>query len=136
MASVRRLLLSACALTAGLALSGCESSDEDSPPFPPPATETFTAELRLPSASNPLPAVPFPWDGWFAGTTDLTLNIPEGVSAAGLILNPTGLSALDGFSTSAPMTTAFSLPINAASLNASTVRIVELYLSDRTFGPA
>ena len=136
MASVRRLLLSAFALATGLVLSGCESSDEDSPPFPPPATETFTAEFRLPSASNPLPTVPFPWDGWFAGTTDLTLNIPDGVAAAGLILNPAGLSTLDGFSTSAPMTTAFSLPINAASLNASTVRIVELYLSDRTLGPA
>jgi hypothetical protein len=128
--------VSACALAAGLALSGCDSSDEDSPSFPPPGPDTFIAEFRLPSASNPLPVLPFPSDAWFAGTKDLTLNIPEAVSAAFLILNPVSLNTLDGFSTSAPMTTGFNLPIRAESLNASSVHIVELYLSDRTLGPA
>lgn len=131
MARVHRLLVSACALAAGLALSGCESSDEDSPSFPPPAPDTFIAQFSVAGV------FPFPSDyPAFAGSTDGTLNYTGPLAAAPFLLTGPSLNTLDGFSTSSHMTTSFSLPIREASLDASSVRVVELYLSNRTKGPA
>ena len=66
--------------------------------------------------------IPFPNNLLFSGTTDGTLNIP--------VLNPNdvgdpkvAMNTLDGFSTVAPISTTFSLPIDAYSIQAG----VKLY---------
>lgn len=130
-----RLLTPALAVIAAVALSGCEAT-KDGDPFPAPLPDTFEANFSLPTASSPLPVWPFPVDYWFSGTTDLTLNIPTAVAAGGVILNPVALNTLDGFSTSAPITTGFNQPIRAESISGSSVRMIEMYLSNTTKGPA
>jgi len=73
--------------------------------------------------------VPFPNNLLLLGTTDLTLNIP--------VADPTDFSdpkvsmnALDGFSTTAPWSTTFNMPIDATTLApAATVRVFEVTLS-------
>ncbi len=74
--------------------------------------------------------IPFPNNLLFAGTTDLTLNIPvtAGASDAGPKL---AMNAQDGFSTTAPWSMTFSAPIDPASL-AGNVHLYEVTLS----GPA
>jgi dienelactone hydrolase len=128
----RWLIAPALAAVAGIALSGCEASqDGEYKDFPKPAPETFTA-LFAPTAA--IPVLPFPTDLFFSGTTDGTLNIP--LTYAPMTLTAAGLNTLDGYSTAASMITRFSQPINPLSLGGSSVRVVELYLSNSTKGPA
>lgn len=71
-------------------------------------------------------AIPFPNNLLLNGSTDVTLNPP--------VVNPNNfgdpsvvLSALDGFSTSAPWSTTFSVPVNPATVIAGqTVRMYEV----------
>lgn len=71
--------------------------------------------------------IPFPNNILFIGTTDGTLNITSGVTNPTDITNPTvALNTLDGFSTVAPISTTFSLPIDAATITASSVRVFEV----------
>ncbi len=73
--------------------------------------------------------VPFPNNLLLLGTTDLTLNIP--------VADPTDFSdpkvamnALDGFSTTAPWSTTFNMPIDATTLAPTqTVHVFEVTLS-------
>ncbi|HKE48404.1 MAG TPA: hypothetical protein VKB52_10090, partial [Rhodanobacteraceae bacterium] len=73
--------------------------------------------------------VPFPTNLLLLGTTDLTLNIPSA--------DPTdfgdpkvAMSALDGFSTSAPWSTTFNMPLDPTSLvPGDTVRVFEVTLT-------
>lgn len=73
--------------------------------------------------------VPFPNNLLFSGTTDLTLNIPADP------LDPTSgpkiaMNALDGFSTTAPWSTTFSVPLDASTLvPGSSVRLFQVSLS-------
>ena len=128
----RWLIAPALAAVVGIALSGCEASqDGEYKDFPKPPPETFTA-LFAPTAA--IPVLPFPTDLFFNGTTDGTLNIPATYSP--MTLTASGLNTLDGFSTTASMITTFSQPINPLSLGGSSVRIVELYLSNSTKAPA
>lgn len=126
-----RLLAPALALLAGVALSGCEAS-KDGDPSPPPPPEAFVANF---SVTTPVPVLPFPTDLLFAGTTDGTLNLPAALGAP-LVFTAAALNTLDGWSTSASMITSFNVPIKADTITASSVRIVELYLSNTTKGPA
>lgn len=74
--------------------------------------------------------IPFPNNLLFAGTTDLTLNIPNDPTLAAD--DPKrAMNAQDGFSTTAPWSMGFSAPINPASL-AGNVHMYEVTLS----GPA
>ena len=69
----------ALALLAGIALSGCEVS-QDGGEFPPPASEDFIAYFYdLTGAGAPL--LPWPTDLFFAGSTDGTINIPAALVA-------------------------------------------------------
>ncbi len=89
-----------------------------------PVTAIITARFS-PSTG----VVPFPTNLLLSGTTDLTLNIP--------VADPTNfgdpkvaMNALDGFSTVAPMTTAFSAPPRPSSIVAgSSVRVFQVTLS-------
>lgn len=59
--------------------------------------------------------VPFPTNLLLSGTTDLTLNIP--VEDPNDFSNPrVAMNALDGFSTVAPWTTTFSVPLDPSSV--------------------
>ncbi|HEX6571063.1 MAG TPA: hypothetical protein VF055_03500, partial [Steroidobacteraceae bacterium] len=117
------------AALATIALGGC-SATKDGEPYPRPATEVFKAEFNTTSGS-----LPYPTDLFFSGSTDGTLNPPATIPWRPAS-NREGLSALDGWSTTAPITTRFSMAIDPASLTANTVRIVELYLSNTTKAPA
>jgi Bacterial virulence factor lipase N-terminal len=68
---------------------------------------------------------PFPNDFYFAGSTDGSLNLP----ANGLTPNQPGLNSLDGYSLTAPWRVLFASPILGTTLNASTVRVIEVTLS-------
>jgi len=129
----RWLIAPALAAVAGIALSGCEASqDGEYKDFPKPAPETFTA---LYSPASAVPVLPFPTDfPWFIGSTDGTLNISTAYAPA--VLAASALNTLDGYGTSSSMITRFSQPINGLSLSGSSVRIVELYLSNSNKGPA
>ncbi len=93
----------------------------------------YTAPVAPRTVSGFDPAhsvIPFPNNLLFAGTKDLTLNIPFDPAAADA--GPkSAMNALDGFSTTAPWSMTFSAPIDASSL-AGNVHMYEVKLS----GPA
>ena len=117
------------AAVAGMGLGGCEAT-KDGDPSPPPPTEVFKAEFNTTSG-----ALPYPTDLFFSGSTDGTLEPPASI-AWRPASNRAALSALDGWSTTAPISTRFSMPLNASTLSGTTVRVVELYLSNTTKAPA
>jgi dienelactone hydrolase len=119
------------AALATVVLGGCSASKDGEPyPLPAPLSDVFTAEFNTTSGS-----IPYPTDLFFNGSTDGTLNPPATIPWRPAS-NREALSALDGWSTTAPITTRFSMAIDPASLNANSVRIVELYLSNTTKAPA
>lgn len=126
--SRNRLLAAALAVAlTGVGLSGCEAS-KDGPPSPPPPPSTFEALY------NPLGGVsPWPTDLLFLGTDDGTINF-SGLTApfGGTPFTTAGpaLSTLDGFSTIGYTSTSFSLPIDPASVSATSVHVVELKLNN------
>jgi dienelactone hydrolase len=122
--------LVALAVLAGVGLSGCELSQKD-PNYPDSiAPTTFTALFA--DTGN----YPWPNDLFFPGSTDLTLNIPAGLNAPPFTYQGAALNALDGWSLNAYTSTSFNFPLDAATLTASNIRVVELYLSNTTKAPA
>lgn len=73
--------------------------------------------------------VPFPTNLLLSGTTDLTLNIP--VEDPNDFSNPrVAMNALDGFSTVAPWTTTFSVPLDPSSVQPGrNVQVFEVSLT-------
>jgi hypothetical protein len=130
-------LTAAAIIYIGLLTAGCSSSIDNVPSTG--ATDPTSGNLNpAPGSSNPaasaptaalfrvsLGIFPFPNDFYFAGSTDGTLNLP----ANPLVPNTAGLNALDGYSLTAPWRVRFGSAINPATLNASTVRVVEVTLS-------
>ncbi|MCP4277261.1 MAG: hypothetical protein GY779_13005, partial [Gammaproteobacteria bacterium] len=99
-------------------LAGCESDK----------TETLQDSIVESTAiSNFDPAnsvIPYPNDLLFAGSLDGTVNIPGTLSAPQVAIN-----ALDGFSTTAPITAGFTGPIQASSLDGDSIKLYEVTLS-------
>src|SRR3954447_15219918 len=126
--SRNRLFWPAIAVLGSIALGGCSASS-DGPASPPPPSEDFKALFNLATG-----AIPHPTDLFFAGSTDGTLNLPVIAYRPASIRD--GLNTLDGWSTTAPMSTGFSSPIQASTLSASTVKLIEMYFSNTTKGPA
>ena len=83
----------------------------------PPTHKAATAALFQPSAG----LLPYPYDVYFAGSTDGTLNIQP---ANRLIPAQDALNALDGFSTTAVIRERFGGPIDAASLGSPAAVVV------------
>jgi hypothetical protein len=130
-----RLVAPALMALAGIALVGCDASKEG-PVYPPPSPAGATIARFDPLAGY----FPYPSDLFFAptaadpGTVDLTLNLPALPFRSAAM--QAAINSQDGWSTTASIITSFTRPIKAASLNQSTVRVIELYMSDRTTGVA
>ena len=77
----------------------------------------------LPSATNLL-----------IGPDDFTLNLPAAMSAFRPLVP--ALNALDGWSTTAGVDTSFTLPIDASSIGASSIKIVKFYMNPSLQVPA
>jgi hypothetical protein len=114
----------AAAITA-LALGGCSAS-QDGDPLPPPPSEVAKANFDIATGK-----LPYPTDLFFAPSADApladgTLNLPS------IAYRPASmrasLNSLDGWSTSASLDTSFSLPLDASSISASTVKIIKLWV--------
>jgi hypothetical protein len=130
------VLLSAAVIMA----AGCSSSSGNPPDVTPtnpttgslPGSGTVTPAAPVTNAALYQPAqgiFPFPFDLYFAGTTDGTINIQP---ANGLIPNQVGLNALDGWSTTAPIRIRFGGALNPASFSAATIRVYQVTVSNTT----
>jgi hypothetical protein len=122
----------AAAITA-LALGGCSAS-QDGDPQPAPPTDVATAYFNISTGR-----IPYPIDLFFAPSaetplSDGTLNLPSIAYRPASMRS--ALNALDGWSTSAALDTSFSLPLDASSISASSVKIVKLWLNPSTKAPA
>ena len=120
------------AAVTAIVLGGCSAS-KDGDPSPPPPTEIAKANFNLATGQ-----LPYPTDLFFAPDADAplsdgTINIP-----AKLTFHPLrpAVNALDGWSPSATLDTSFSMPLDAATISGSTVKIVKLFLDPRTKAPA
>jgi len=118
---------------AGLMLSACEGDKSTTLQDSLSDIGTGTNVVNTTSGFNPdptAPNLPFPINVLFSGTQDLTLNIPlagDATDAPRVAMN-----VLDGFSTSATITSgAFTGDLDAASL-ATAVRVFEVALSTAT----
>ena len=123
-----RLVAPALMALTAVTLVGCSAS-QDGPNFPPPPTTVATAKYNISTGDLPYPADPY----FFSGTTDGTLNLPT------IAYRPASmqaaLNALDGWSTSATLSTGFTLPIDATSLSGSSVKIIKVYLNPTNKAP-
>ncbi len=120
------------AMLAGIALAGCHASS-DGPESPPPPTEIAKANFNIATGQ-----LPYPTDLFFAPSAavplaDGTLNLPSIAYRPASMQN--ALNALDGWSTSATLDTSFSLPLDAASISGTSVKIVKLWLNPSTKAP-
>ncbi|MDF1836890.1 MAG: lipase [Planctomycetota bacterium] len=115
------LRLTAPATLAMALLVSCGSDLKAPAAIPPPAVNF------APSSG----VVPVPSDLLYSGTTDLTLNIPGVDDGSNPLATPVeiALSAMDGWSTSAPFIIEFNTALDAGTLVAgTTVRIFEVTL--------
>lgn len=96
-----------------------------------PSEDLQDSIVEATAVSNFDPAnsvIPFPNDLLFSGSLDGTLNIPV-ANPANFSDPQVALNALDGFSTVAPITTGFTGPINAGSINGDSVKMYQVTLS-------
>ena len=122
-------------LTSIVLLQACSSSSNspravDAGPATNPGGGVVTGVIEAifnPASGDPT-QVPIPTNLFLLGTTDLTNNIP--------VADPTDFSdplvainALDGFSTVAPWSTNFSVPVAAGSVGPDSVKVYEVTLS-------
>ncbi len=124
-----RLVAPALMALAAAVLAGCSAS-QDGGNFPPPPTDVATAKFSIATGDLPYPADPF----FFSGSTDGTLNLPTIAYRPAAMQN--ALNGLDGWSTSATLSTGFSMAIDPASIGAGSIRIVKIFLDPRTKAPA
>jgi alpha-beta hydrolase superfamily lysophospholipase len=122
-------------ITSIVLLQACSSSSDspravDAGPATNPGGGVVTGVIEAifnPASGDPT-QVPIPTNLFLLGTTDLTMNIP--------VADPTDFSdplvainALDGFSTVAPWSTNFSVPVAAGSVGPGSVKVYEVTLS-------
>ena len=110
------------ALLSVVLISACESE---------PATTLQDSIVQSSAISNFDPAnsvIPFPNDLLFLGSLDGTVNIPV-ADAADFSDPAVTINALDGFSTIAPFTTGFTGPIQASSIDGTSVKVYQVTLS-------
>ena len=132
-----RLTAAVVILVAAIATAGCSSS-AGNPPDVGVTDPTIgngnpaggaVAPTPAPTAALFQPAqgiFPFPNDLYFGGSLDGTINIQP---TNALIPNQTGLNALDGWSTTAPIRVRFASALDATSFNAANVRVYQVTTS-------
>jgi hypothetical protein len=128
-------LTPALAVIAAVALSGCEAS-KDGDRFPAQLPQSGVAKFNINLAASILD-VPYPYDLYFAipgEPVDGTLSLPSLPWRSAAMR--TALNSQDGWSTTASLTTGFSLPLNASSISGSSVKIIKLWLDPTTKAPA
>ena len=138
----RRLIAPAIALLAGIALSGCEASKDGEVPYPPTVDTSApgVARFKLDLANSVLD-IPYPYDFYFATATALgepvdgTLALPAGLPWRSAAMQR-AMSSLDGWSTTASLSTGFTQPLNPQSIGPSAVKIIKLWLDPTTKAPA
>lgn len=122
-------------LTSIVLLQACSSGNNspravDAPPATNPGGGLVTGVIEAtfnPASGDPT-QVPIPTNLFLSGTTDLTLNIPVPDSTD--FSDPlVALNGLDGFSTVAPWSTNFSVPVAAGSVGPGSVKVYEVALS-------
>jgi len=141
-------LLGAAALT----LAGCASSVSDEDGIADIGPTNLTSGNNNPAGAIPPNSgfralfqvsggiFPYPYDAYFAGSTDGTLNLPSspffpvtfrepGSTAVESVTN-----ALDGFSTTARITTRFEGAINPATLTPASVVVLQVTTDTATKG--
>jgi pimeloyl-ACP methyl ester carboxylesterase len=91
----------------------------------PPASNPATVALFQPLQG----VLPYPTDLYFSGSTDGTLNIQP---ANALMPLQSSVNALDGFSTNAVIRARFASPLNAASLTAANVIMLQVTVDNTT----
>lgn len=119
---MKQFTLKKIALISSIALlTGCGGSSQDVSLDPvAPTAEQLKASSGVVVMDFANSNIPFPHDALFSGTEDGTLNIP--VSNAADISDPTvALNAVDGFSTSAPISFSVTKPLDSADNNANTL---------------
>lgn len=123
--AVAALVLSAC-FSDGTSSgnSGIGPTDPTSGNGTPPVTSSGFRALFVPLGG----ILPYPTDLYFSGTTDGTLNLP----ASAFNPNIATVNALDGFSTTATITTRFSSPIDPASLSGASVKMIQVNIDNAT----
>jgi len=106
----RRVLLAFSLVAITAVSAGCSKEDGGA------GTLSTTAPSPMEARFDPAASViPFPNNLLFSGSLDGTLNMP--VANPADITDPkVAMNALDGFSTIAPITTTFTLPISGASV--------------------
>jgi hypothetical protein len=128
-------LTPALAVIAAVALSGCEAS-QDGDRFPAQLPQSGVAKFNINLAASVLD-VPYPYDLYFAipgEPADGTLSLPSLPWRSAAMR--AALNSQDGWSTTASLTTGFSLPLNAPSISGSSVKIIKLWLDPTTKAPA
>jgi hypothetical protein len=135
---MNRLFAAAVIFAAAITAAGCSSSAGNPPDVVPtnpttgnlPGSGAITPTTPAANAALYQPAqgiFPFPFDLYFSGTTDGTINIQP---PNGLIPNQVGLNALDGWSTTAPIRIRFGGALNPASFSAATIRVYQVTVSN------
>ena len=102
-------------------LAGCGGSEQEISLDPVQGTANQVAETSGSVVMNFVTSnIPFPHDALFSGSTDGTLNIP--VDDETNYADPTvALNALDGFSTSAPITFSLTKALDTTDANFNTI---------------
>jgi len=132
MTKMARALFSVSLLLSGVfGLLGCEEDRNtsllDSIDTTIPASSTAIFD---PAAGN----IPFPNNLLFTGTQDGSLNIPV-VDASDISDPKVAMNSLDGFSTTAPITTTFDTAIDAATISGN-VHLFLVSIDDVNANPA
>jgi hypothetical protein len=109
-----------------ISLAGCDSTQDGDPSPPDPPSPPIA------NFSDVTGKVPYPFDFYFTGSADGTLNIPAAVTWHPL--SP-ALNALDGWSTNAPIDTSFNAPIDPATVNGTSVKVLKLWVDYTTKAP-
>jgi len=131
-------LLATAVLVAALAAGGCSGgahgtvgpTDTASGNGNPGGATAVTPPAGTAALFQPEQGIlPYPTDLYFAGSTDGTLNIQP---ANALMPSQSAINALDGYSTNAVIRARFSAPIDATSLTASSVIVVQVTIDNTT----
>jgi hypothetical protein len=139
---MKRLIVAGLVSSVWLLVSGCGNSGYGTTTGKPdltgangnPGTPSCSSPARPANTALYCPAagiLPYPFDAYFAGSTDGTLNIqPPNATWP----NQPFLNALDGFSTNAVIRERFNGPIDAASL-ATPGAVVMIHINTNNAGP-